>query len=109
MRVHTSTGELQRLAIDAFRGLGYSFALADCFARTLTWAESVHRGGCRFLRLNEDRILGSSSNIFRLANRRIGPVECTVLDAAGKNLFESGPRAVDLANANARIGKNELV
>lgn len=100
--VHTALGECLRTGIDALRGLGFSFSVADRLARTLTWSEAVGLNGLRHVRQDEDRI--------RLAmTRRFGirPVACAgadfnVLDASGKSILEAGPRALDLANAGAR-------
>lgn len=101
--VHTAVGECLRTGIDALRGLGFSFSVADRLARALTWPEATGLNSFRYVRLNEDRIRAAMKLPFALSTPIAGQVEVNVLDAAGKSLFEAGPRALDLANADARI------
>lgn len=100
--IHTSPGEIQRTAIDALRGLGLSFAIADRATHALTWTQAVRGGALGFVRLNEDRIRAAIPRPFSYGEHRFGNTVGGVLDAGGKSLLESGLRALDLANAGAR-------
>jgi hypothetical protein len=101
--VHTAVGEMQRTAIDAFRGLGFSFALADRVTHALTWAEVVHGNGLRTIRNNERRIREAIPRAFGYSERNIGLRNLKTLDATGKITLESAPRAFDLADADAKL------
>jgi hypothetical protein len=103
-QLHISISEINRVAPDAFRGLGLAFGRADRATQTLVWGEAVQRRGLRFLRLNEQRIRASVPREFRCNEVDVSGQTVTV-DAQGKSTFESGPRALDLANGLAK-GKN---
>lgn len=102
-RVQTAVGECGRTGIEAFRGLGYKFSVADRLSRMLTWSEATGQGGLAHIRNNEDRIEAAMGRPFTISTRAAGPVDIAVLDAAGKSVLEAGPRGLDLANAQARL------
>ncbi|HEY4164030.1 MAG TPA: hypothetical protein VGM59_13275 [Dongiaceae bacterium] len=101
--VHTAVGEMQRTAIDALRGLGFPFALAERVTHTLTWAEVVHGCGLQTIRRHEARIREAIPRAFGYSERSVGSRTISVLDAGGKITFESAPRAFDLADAGAKL------
>jgi hypothetical protein len=102
-RIHTAVGELQRTAIDALRGLGLSFSLADRGTHALTWTEAVHGCGLRIIGQNEQRIREAVPRSFGYSERTIRAQPCSILDATGKSVLETGPRAFDLADAQAKM------
>lgn len=101
--VRVAVGECVRTGIDALRGLGYPFSVADRLSRMLTWSEATGLGGLAHIRDSEGRIRAAMGRPFSVLTVAAGQVAITILDAAGKSLLEAGPRTLDLANAEARL------
>ena len=99
--MHVSVGELARLAPDALRGLGFSYSLADCATADLVWGEVVHSRSLSFLAKHGREIEEAAKAGYRLTSNRAGPLPFHEIDASGKSLLEAGPRALDLAQAEA--------
>jgi len=99
--IHTATGELLRIGIDALRGLGFSFFQADRLARTIVWNEVTAGNGISFLRHNASKIAASFEARMACDEAIVESGAMYSLDAGGKSLLESGMRALDLAHAGA--------
>jgi hypothetical protein len=101
MKVRAAMSEIIRVGGWALRGLGFPFGVAERGIPFVAWAEAAHGRALRCMRLTEERMSGSalSASPTRL---REDSASWSLL-ARGKHLLESGPPAIDLLTADARL------
>ncbi|MCW3474740.1 hypothetical protein [Limobrevibacterium gyesilva] len=92
--------EIIRVGGWSLRGIGYPFGIAERAIRILAWAEAVHGGTVRTLRVAETAIAEATTRP-RLLRQR-DSLAGWRLDGQGKHLMEAGPPAVDLLTSDAR-------
>jgi hypothetical protein len=103
-----SMSEIMRVAPWSLRALGQPFGVAERGTRLLTWTQATIGHALELLRVGEDRLRQSAQA--PAARRSGGAREGRHIDAAGRNLIEVGPPAVDLITADARLsGHGQVV
>jgi hypothetical protein len=94
--------EIMRVAPWSLRALGHPFGVAERATRLLAWTQAALGQGLEILRFGEEKLM--ASNRLPPARRSGDSAQGRLIEAGGRNLFELGPPAVDLATADARIG-----
>lgn len=96
-----SMSEIMRVGPWSLRALGHPFGTAERATRLLTWTQAALGHGLDLLRIGETRLAASTC---LPPARRIGDGGAgRRIEAGGRNLFELGPPAVDLATCDARL------
>ena len=102
-----SISEIMRVAPWSLRALGHPFGVAERATRLLAWTQAALGQGVEILRLGEKKLMASNR---RPPARRSGDsAQGRLIEAGGRNLFELGPPAVDLATADARLDRSGRV
>ena len=96
-----SMSEIMRVGPWSLRALGHPFGTAERASRLLTWTQAALGHGLDLLRIGETQL--AASNRLPPARRTGDGIAGRRIEAGGRNLFELGPPAVDLATCDARL------
>ncbi len=103
-----SMSEIMRVAPWSLRALGHPFGTAERATRLLAWTQAAIGHGLDLLRAGEAAI--AASNRLPPPQRTGDHLTGRRIRAGGRNLFEIGPPAIDLATCDARLhGQGEVV
>ena len=96
-----SMSEIMRVAPWSLRALGHPFGVAERATSLVTWTEAAVGHALEMLRIGEGKL--AASNRAPASIRGGDGARGRHIDAKGRNLFELGPPAVDLATCDARV------
>jgi hypothetical protein len=96
-----SMSEIMRVGPWSLRALGHPFGTAERATRLLTWTQAALGHGLDLLRIGETQL--AASNRLPPSRRSGDGTAGRRIEAGGRNLFELGPPAVDLATCDVRL------